>query len=103
MRTKVIYNLKETPFVFELDGITYAFTSAFHREKYINMYKSKRDEITNFMYRRYCFRMDVNLLSDLFLYKQIETRGFYIIDNKGVSYECLSDIILNGLNLTKQD
>lgn len=95
----ICHDLRESPYTFTRlkDGneIIYHFSSKLHLEKFKNRERKHNADFTGFVNRKYKAFFDILLFSDLFLYRKIESRGFYIkINNKGVT--CLNSIILSG-------
>lgn len=98
---KKVYKLDETPYYFECENITYYFSSMLHFLKFRKLYISNRNEIFEKLSNRYKIYYKNNRLADIYLYVKIESRGFRIIDNKGVEYNWPTQVLLNGENLTK--
>lgn len=71
-------DLSKSPFVFFTNGVTYYFSSDRKRSKFIGLYNQNRIEIAARLHKRYRFSIDCTQLADLYLYKEIENRGFYV-------------------------
>lgn len=95
----VCHDLAQSPYTFTRlkngQEVVYCFSSKSHLEKFKNREKKHNEDFSGFLNRKYKAIFDILLFSDLFLYRKIESRGFYIkINNKGVT--CLNSIILSG-------
>ena len=85
-RNGVCYNLQETPYTYEWRGITYHFSSPNHRAKFIRELKKKEMWLNDSLSRRFKVTVKMEILADIQLYTQVETRGFYIITNDQCEY-----------------
>lgn len=83
----VCYNLPETPFIYEWRGLRYHFSSASHRDKYVDNVRKKEMWINDSLSRRFKCTVDLPLLADIQLYTQVESRGFYVVSNDGAEYK----------------
>lgn len=100
---KRVYNVDDTPYYFEIDGVTYYFSTFLHMTKFKRLYISNRKDISEKLSNRYRIYIQCNVLADINLYIKVETRGFKIVDRNGVEYICPSQILLNGVRLMKLD
>ena len=82
-RAGISLTLEDSPYYFCLDGVTFYFSSKRYLEKFMQNYKTNREEINSKLTQRYKFSIKLNKLADIYLYIQIEKRGFYIVDNAG--------------------
>lgn len=98
---KRVYNMDETPYILEIDGVTYYFSTFLHLTKYKRLYNENRKLVSERLSTRYRVYIQCNLLADINLYIKVETRGFKIVDRNGVEYICPSQILLNGARLMK--
>lgn len=100
----VVYDLRNSPFTVQRNGLEYKFSSVKHREKFMNEVRIREEWLADSMSRR--FKMDVRFdqLADLQLYRQVETRGFIVVhletgkvidDSWQVQYD---GMIINGEN-----
>lgn len=95
----MVYNVDEkSPYKYFLDGYTYYFSTNLHRNNFVNKYMENRREVNTRLYTRYRVKVRFDLLADLYLYKKIENRGFFIEDSRGGINEW--DILLSGERLT---
>ena len=108
-RSNIAYDLTISPHklnigygVDVINSVTFVFSSALYRSKFIERYEEHRKLISSAMSKRYGFSINNNLIADIKLYKTIEKRGFLLITGKGELLSCQEDIILNGESLMKQ-
>lgn len=95
-RNGVAYILKDSPYKLEVLNITYYFSTAGHKAKFKALLYDNRKQISESLSNRFKMYVNLKLLSDLNLYRKIETRGFYI-ENEGVGYECPEEVALIGV------
>lgn len=65
-------------------------------------YKQNRNDVSMNLTKRWHFPIRLDLLADLYLYTQIENRGFHIIYKERV-ITWQGQVELNGLMLTMKD
>ena len=98
-RNGVAKNLAKSPYIFTevVDGqvLTFYFSSKLHLNNFVEKRSENYNMIYNHIYKRFKYRVDCKMLSDLNLYKKIESRGFYIKFNKK-EFLCPSQITLSG-------
>ena len=98
-RNGVAKNLAKSPYVFTeiIDGkeLSLAFSSKLHLNNFVEKRSENYNMIYNYIYKRFKYKVDCQMLADLNLYKKIESRGFYIKYNKK-EFLCPSQIILSG-------
>lgn len=99
-KSKIAYDLNISPHRVEVeypsgDIVTFIFSSALYRGKFIERLEEHRREINSSLSKRFGFDIVQNKLSDLKLYITIEKRGFLLYKGP-VKIECLNDIILDG-------
>lgn len=75
----VCYDLANTPFIFERNGIEYHFSSITHRNKFIRDITIREEWLSDSLSRRFNATVNCSVLAGLQLYSQIEKRGYYII------------------------
>lgn len=76
-RDGIYHNLLESEYVVTNGVITFYFSSEFYMDKYLEEYKKQRDLFNKRV--KYTIKdspFDLNLLSDIVLYKAVEKRGF---------------------------
>lgn len=101
-RNNVCNELKLSPFKLELNNITYIFSSELHLNKFKEQVESNRNKINKSLSNRFNITIKFNILSDIMLYKRIESRGF-LIHHDGKYYKCLDNIKLDGENLMNKN
>lgn len=94
-RRGVCYKLEVSPYVTEIDGVTYHFSSQLHLEKFKEKIQENRDTILYSLFKRFKIYYINNRLCDLVLYTRIESRGFYI-EFEGEKFRCLKEVKLGG-------
>lgn len=92
-RRGVYYELNETEYRYTLRNVTYYFSSKNHLEKFKERFDEENQSINYMFKRRYGIKFNFDILSDLLLYKKVETRGF-LIEIEGVRYKCLEQVHL---------
>lgn len=99
MKTRhgIFYNLHESSYVAQVGRHKYYFSSQSHLDKFNERYPFFRKEFEDKLKDRYGIRINFNLISQLLLYKKIETRGF-LVESGGEYYTCLDHIKLIGVN-----
>lgn len=97
----VCYDLKNTPFHCAYDGYEWYFSSHTHLLKFQQKARIKTDWLSDSLTNRFHFTIEASQIALFQLYRQVETRGFYVIDyDKAKEYNSISDInmkvVLNG-------
>ena len=98
----VCYDLENTPYIIERDGIEYHFSSETHRGKFVREVRKREDWLTDSLSRRFKCRFDASKLAALQLYSQVETRGYFVIVG-GEVVKCRGEVQLAGTTLNSQD
>ena len=105
-RNGVAKDLKRSPYIFteivEGKELTLYFSSKLHLNNFIEKRSENYNMIYNHIYKRFKYKVDCRMLSDLNLYKKIESRGFYIKFNKK-DYKCPNQITLSGESKMKKN
>ena len=83
----VCYDLEETPYRYEWRGITYCFSSIPHLNKFKREVRKRELWLNDSLSRRFGVTVSLELVADIQLYRQVETRGFYILTNDGAEYK----------------
>ena len=103
-RSKIAYNLEESPHRLTVPykgfALVYVFSSDLYKRKFYDRFADHREEIGASLTRRFGFRINHDVISDLRLYATIEKRGFLVIKD-GEKIACQDNIILDGENLMK--
>ena len=105
-RNNVAYNLNESPHRLEVpyddqQSLIYVFSSEFYKTNFYNRFLDNREKISESLSKRFGFRVQNDLLSDLKLYTSIEKRGFLIFKGED-KIVCQENITLDGALLTMQ-
>lgn len=101
-RNGVCYDLNMSSYRYRVDNLTYVFSSKLHLEKFKKKFKENRDIINHSLSNRFNIDVDVSQLSDIVLYRKIETRGFLIVTVEGKEL-CLNNITYGGGVVTIQE
>jgi hypothetical protein len=95
-RNGVYYDLKQSRYKVHCSGgLLLYFSSDLHMLKFLDKKEAHRKEINDKMTSRFRIEIRLNTLADIILYQKIETRGFYITDEKGNEL-CRENLILSG-------
>ena len=101
-RNNVAYNLNESPHrlevPYEQQSLIYVFSSEFYKTNFYNRFLDHREKISESLSKRFGFRVENDLLSDLKLYTSIEKRGFLVIKGED-KIVCQENITLDGARL----
>ena len=99
-RSGVAHDLTISPHQIEVeyDNVTlvYVFSSELYKLKFNGKLGINRLKINESLSNRFGIKVNFDLLADIKLYSQIETRGFLIKGNE--DYKCLDIIELIGVN-----
>lgn len=90
----VCYDLTETPYVHEHNGIVWHFSSVPHRNKFRREVRKRELWLNDSLSKRFGCTMMLDLVADIQLYKQVETRGFYLVTNDGAEYFAPESIVI---------
>lgn len=101
-RPIIIYDLSKSPYKHTEDGMTYIFSSEYHRDNFISRLPEMREYVEGIMLRKFKMRCKFNQLADMRLYLKIETRGFRV-ECGGHTHICPETIVLSGANGTYQN
>lgn len=98
MKTKsgIEYNLKYSTYHANFDGVNFIFSSQLHLSKFLKQREINNKNISLSLTHRFKFDINAQILSDIYLYQKIETRGFLIRTDKGVYVSCLKSLKLIG-------
>jgi hypothetical protein len=100
-RKGIAYNFYESPYhVTNEKGVTFIFSSAFYKEKFLHTLHENRKTLNDSISRR--LGLEINLINayDLSMYMKIEKRGFLLRLESG-EYLCRNQVKLDGDSLTK--
>ncbi len=90
----VCYDLEETPYVWEWRGVLWHFSSAPHMSKFRREVRKRELWLIDSLTRRFGASMHLEIVADIQLYIQVETRGFYIVTNDGAVYQDAAQIAI---------
>lgn len=83
-RNGVYYDLNLSSYRHTENNITFVFSSQKHLDKFISKIRENREIINRSLSNRFNFDIDVSVISDIVLYRKIETRGFLLLNEDGV-------------------
>ena len=93
----VYYDLRESPYAWSWDTLTFYFSSAKHLNKFKALVDARVEWMCDSMSRRFHVAVDAGMFAALQLYMQVETRGFLVHDAEGNRwYDCPGNITLHG-------
>lgn len=90
----VCYDLEDTPYLWVWRGIIWHFSSAPHMSKFRREVRKRELWLNDSLSRRFGATMRLEIVADIQLYCQVETRGFYIETNDGAVYQDASQICI---------
>lgn len=93
----VCYDLSESPFVCTTSHFEYRFSSARHMQKFSDNVQQRKDWLNDSLSRRFHVSIEVDILAELQLYMQTETRGFHVTDERGRTWLSAENMLLSGL------
>jgi hypothetical protein len=100
-RGGVVYDLKLSPYIHEDKNMQFYFSSKLHMKRFLEKRNEERNILKYSLKRRFKCEIECDILSDLILYKKIETRGFLIyVFGEGGFITCLENIKLDGYEVT---
>lgn len=76
----VYYDVSCSPLCTARNGYRYYFSSQTHLDKFLLKAPIKEEWLNDSMSRRFKFEFQIGVIADMQLYMQIETRGFYVVD-----------------------
>lgn len=76
----VYYDVPRSPLCTVRNGYRYYFSSQTHLDKFLLKAPVKEEWLNDSMTRRFKFEFELDVVADMQLYMQIETRGFYVVD-----------------------
>lgn len=79
-RNGVCYDLSSSPYVSEVGDYALRFSSLPHLKKFERDLEKTRLWLSDSLSRRFHMTVDASLLAMLNLYRQVETRGYYVTD-----------------------
>lgn len=91
-RNGVCYDLRDTPYTHEYAGYRFHFSSEYHRRNFAAKVLIREQWLSDSLTRRFKFRVDASIIAIFQLYRQIETRGFYVVSVTGREFASLDDV-----------
>nr|DAD72322.1 MAG TPA: transcriptional regulator [Podoviridae sp. ctC8s18] len=79
----VYYNLKESTYNLNSSGLTFYFSSNLYKNMFIRDKNKHRLYIHQILKNKIGLNADFNRIADISLYRKIEKRGFYILNDRG--------------------
>lgn len=95
----ICYDLENSPFICATPFFEYRFSSGTHLRKFKDNVDSRKSWLNDSMSRRFHIDVDMEILAELQLYMQVETRGFYVSDGENV-WRNAENIRLSGLKVS---
>ena len=100
-RSGVCYNLKDSPWFVQRHDLVFYFSSNSHRIKFLENLRTKEDWLCDSLSRRFHIAINARLLACIQLYMQIEQRGMYIKALDGTVFRCQEEILLGGMQISR--
>lgn len=95
----ICYDLENSPFICATPFFEYRFSSGTHLRKFKDNVDSRKSWLNDSMSRRFHIDVDMEILAELQLYMQVETRGFYVSGGEKV-WRNAENIRLSGLKVS---
>ena len=76
----VCYDLRESPYILEMDNFRLHFSSLSHKRKFSRDVHKTVLWLNDSLSRRFHMNVSLRPIAVLNLYRQVETRGFYVHD-----------------------
>ena len=100
-RGGICYDLSITPYIQDVkygdNVITYCFSSKLYKDTFNDRLFMNRSKINKSLSNRFKLNISFDLMNDIYLYSNIEKRGFYLIQ-KDVIFTCINNLKLDGNN-----
>ena len=94
-RNGVFYDLSKSPLRATYCGITFAFSSELHRQRFERLAVQRIEWMGDSMSRRIGVKMEMHEPALIQLYRQTETRGF-LVEIDGETFTCLDELVFSG-------
>lgn len=103
MKTKrgIYWDLYETEYYYDLDGLRYYFSSEFYKNKFITKVKDYVNTETLKLVRNNHVACNFDLYFQLSFYSRTEKRGFRVVDLSNNKQLYPKDIIINTVTFRK--
>lgn len=96
-KSGVCYTVRESPFYQDWAGYRFYFSSEVHRRNFFAKARIKELWLSDSFSRRFHFHVDASLIAVFQLYRQIETRGFYVVAETGREFTSWDDVNFVGV------
>lgn len=97
MKSNVCYNLAKSEYITEYKGYKFYFSSFFNNQRFKAKLTDYVEKETLKLNAKYHTSFNIEPVIALSLYRLIEKRGFYVIDQNGLpvakDYEVVTDIV----------
>lgn len=93
-------DLAKSPYIFHTSDFKFYFSTKLHKQRFSRELAENRRKVNERLTKRYRIPCKMNLLADLYLYYEIENRGFYVESLKGDVYKW-PNLLLTGERLTQ--
>lgn len=97
MSSNVCYNLVKSQYITEYKGYTFYFSSYFNNQRFKSKLLDYVEKETLKLNAKYRTTFNAEPIIALCLYRIIEKRGFYVVDQNGLpvakDYEVVTDIV----------
>ncbi len=90
----VAYNLDESPYYYRWRDYEFRFSSVYHKRRFIEQLNVKREWLNDSLSNRFKMDIKADILAVLQLYRQVETRGYLVIDAMGREYRTSESFII---------
>lgn len=100
----VCYDLTRSPFKSTWGKYTFYFSSVKHKESFDGKLQVRIPWLNDSMSKRFKFDVDVSQIAVFQLYCQVETRGFYVVDEiRGYKWRNRESLTLSGLQASLRE
>ena len=97
MKSNVCYNLNKSEYYTEYKGYRFYFSSLFNKIRFNKQLTEYLEQETLKLNAKYRTTFNAEIVIALYLYRLIEKRGFYVIDNKNLpiskNYEVIMELV----------
>lgn len=100
----VCYDLTRSPFKSTWGKYTFYFSAIKHKESFDSKLQVRIPWLNDSMSKRFKFEVDASQIAVFQLYCQVETRGFYVVDEiRGLKWRERESLILSGLQASLRE
>lgn len=100
----VCYDLTRSPFKSTWGKYAFYFSTIKHKESFDGKLQIRIPWLNDSMSKRFKFEVDVSQIAVFQLYCQVETRGFYVVDEiRGLKWRNRESLILSGLQASLRE